>query len=81
MSLQDLDAFLRLRETDAALAASLAEPLSVEALTELAREHGFHITDEDVFSAQAREEADAPSAELPRRMAEDSRRLRHFIQG
>lgn len=81
MSLQDLDAFLRLRETDAALAASLAEPVSVEALIELAREHGLNITEEDVFSAQAREEAHAPSAELQRRMAEDSRRLRHFIQG
>ena len=81
MSLQDLDAFLRQRQTDAALAPSLAEPLSVEALIELARGHGFKITAEDVLSAQAREEADAPSAELQRRMAEDSRRLRHFIQG
>jgi len=81
MTLQDLDAFLRLRESDAALAASLAEPLSIEALIELARGHGFQITEEDVFSAQAREDADAPSAELQRRMADDSRRLRHFIQG
>ena len=81
MTLQDLDAFLRLRETDAALAASLAEPLSFEALIELARGHGFQITEEDVFSAQAREDADVPSAELQRRMADDSRRLRHFIQG
>ena len=81
MSLHDLDASRRQRQTDAALAASLAEPLAVEALIELARGHGFKITAEDVLSAQAREEADAPSAELQRRMAEDSRRLRHFIQG
>ena len=81
MSLQDLDAFLSQRETDSALAAILAEPLSIEALIELARGRGFNITAADVFSAQAREDADAPSVELQRRMAEDSRRLRHFIQG
>ena len=81
MSLQDLDAFLSQRETDSALADSLAEPLSIEALIELARGRGFNITAADVLSAQAREDADAPSVELQRRMAEDSRRLRHFIQG
>ena len=81
MSLQDLDAFLSQRETDSALAASLAEPLSIEALIELARVRGFDITVAVVLSAQAREDAGVSSVELQRRMAEDSRRLRHFIQG
>ena len=81
MSLQDLDALLQRREDEPALAQRLAEPLSLDNLIALGRERGLVITEEDVFLAQQREESSVPSSELQRRMADDSRRLRHFIQG
>jgi predicted ribosomally synthesized peptide with nif11-like leader len=81
MSLEDLDALLEKRHQEPSLARRLSEPLSVEALIELGQEHGFTITTDDVFSAQQREDSKTPSAELQRRMADESRRLRHFIQG
>ena len=55
--------------------------MSVETLIELGRERGLSITEDDVINAQLREDSAAPSAELQRRMADESRRLRHFIQG
>ena len=81
MSLQDLDTLLQQRREEQELAERLSEPLSVETLIELGRQRGLSITEADVISAQLREDSDAPSAELQRRMAEESRRLRHFIQG
>ena len=81
MSLQDLDTLLQQRREEQELAKRLSEPVSVETLIELGRQRGLSITEADVISAQLREESDAPSAELQRRMAEESRRLRHFIQG
>ncbi len=81
MSLQDLDALLQRRNDEPELAQRLAEPLSLETLIVLGRERGLVITEEDVFLAQQREESSVPSSELQRRMADDSRRLRHFIQG
>ena len=81
MSLQDLDSLLQQRHDEQELARRLSEPLSVEALIELGRERGLSITEDDVISAQLREDSDASSAELQRRMADESRRLRHFSQG
>ena len=81
MSLQDLDNLLNQRQEEQELATLLSEPVSVETLIELGRQRGLSITEADVISAQLREDTDAPSAELQRRMADESRRLRHFIQG
>ena len=81
MSLEDLDALLQQRQEEQDLAQRLAEPVSVETLIELGRQRGLSITEDDVIRAQLREDSDAPSAELQRRMADESRRLRHFIQG
>ena len=81
MSLQDLDTLLQRRHEEQELAKRLSEPVSVETLIELGRQRGLSITESDVISAQLREDSDAPSADLQRRMADESRRLRHFIQG
>ena len=81
MSLQDLDTLLKQRHQERELAERLSEPVSVETLIELGRERGLSITESDVISAQLREDSEAPSEELQRRMADESRRLRHFIQG
>ena len=81
MSLQDLDTLLQRRYEEQELAKRLSEPVSVETLIELGRQRGLSITENDVISAQLREDSDAPSADLQRRMADESRRLRHFIQG
>ena len=81
MSLQDLDTLLQRRHQEQELAKRLSEPVSVETLIELGRQRGLSITEADVISAQLREDSDAPSADLQRRMADESRRLRHFIQG
>ena len=81
MSLRDLDALLQRRNDEPELAQRLAEPLSLENLITLGRERGLVITEEDVFLAQQREESTVSSSELQRRMADESRRLRQFIQG
>lgn len=81
LSLQDLDALLQRRTDEPELAQRLSEPLSLETLIALGRERGLVITEEDVFLAQQREESTVSSTELQRRMADESRRLRHFIQG
>ena len=81
MSLRDLDALLQRRKDEPELAQRLAEPLSLENLISLGRERGLVITEEDIFLAQQREESTVSSSELQRRMADESRRLRQFIQG
>ena len=81
MSLRDLDALLQRRNDEPELAQCLAEPLSLENLISLGRERGLVITEEDIFLAQQREESTVSSSELQRRMADESRRLRQFIQG
>ena len=81
MSLRDLDALLQRRNDEPELAQRLAEPLSLENLISLGRERGLVITEEDIFLAQQREESTVSSSELQRRMADESRRLRQFIQG
>ena len=81
MSLRDLDALLQRRNDEPELAQRLAEPLSLENLISLGHERGLVITEEDIFLAQQREESMVSSSELQRRMADESRRLRQFIQG
>ena len=81
MSLRDLDALLQRRNDEPELAQRLAEPLSLENLISLGHERGLVITEEDIFLAQQREESTVSSSELQRRMADESRRLRQFIQG
>tara|TARA_B100001741_G_scaffold77147_1_gene62478 strand:- start:303 stop:548 length:246 start_codon:yes stop_codon:yes gene_type:complete len=81
MALNDLDQLLALRSEDSSLAERMAGPLDLEALIALAAEHGLTVTEADVFAAQQRENSDRSSAQLQQEAAQESRRLRHFIQG
>jgi len=55
MSLEDLDRFLTLRDSDPDLAKALAQPMDLERFLGLAAEHGFALSEADVFAAQQRE--------------------------
>ena len=55
MSLEDLDRFLTLRDSDPDLAEALAQPMDLERFLGLAAEHGFALSEADVFAAQQRE--------------------------
>ena len=55
MSLEDLDRFLTLRDSDPDLAQALAQPMDLERFLGLAAEHGFALSEADVFAAQQRE--------------------------
>ena len=81
MALADLDQLLALRQSDQALARRMAGPLDLEELMVLASERGLEVTEADVFAAQQREQQGLSSAELQQEAAQESRRLRHFIQG
>ena len=81
MALADLDQLLALRNADPALAEQLAGPLDLEALIQLASERGLVVTEADVFAAQERAQATQSSSQLQQQAAQESRRLRHFIQG
>ncbi|KZR76631.1 Nif11-like leader peptide family natural product precursor [Prochlorococcus marinus] len=81
MSIKDLDRLLALREEDPLLDKQLEDAIEVEQFLELAQERGLDVTEADLFTAQQRDEGSLPAEELQRRMAEESRRLRHFIQG
>ena len=81
MALADLDQLLALREHDPQLAERMAGPLDLESLVELAAERGLTVTEADVFAAQQREQGACSSAQLQQQVAQESRRLRHFIQG
>lgn len=81
MALADLDQLLALRNSDQTLAERLAGPLDLEELVALASERGLEVTEADVFEAQQREQHDRSSTELQQDAAQESRRLRHFIQG
>lgn len=81
MSLEDLDRLLALRGEDAQLAAQLAQPLGVQELSELAAARGLEVGEADVFAAQQREESRLSQQQLQERVAQEARRLRHFIQG
>ena len=81
MSLEDLDRFLMGRDSDPDLAKALAQPMDLERFLGLAAEHGYVLSEADVFAAQQREHHARTAAELQHDQAVDSRRLRNFIHG
>ena len=81
MSTKDLDRLLALTEEDPLLDKQLEDAIEVEQFLELAQDRGLDVTEADLFAAQQRDEGSLSAVELQRRMAEESRRLRHFIQG
>ncbi|MGC6483949.1 MAG: Nif11-like leader peptide family natural product precursor [Synechococcus sp.] len=81
MALADLDQLLAMRRDDPALAERMADALELEELIALAADRGLQITEADVFAAQQREQSSAPAGQLQQQAAQESRRLRHFIQG
>ena len=81
MSLEDLDRFLTLRDSDPDLAKALAQPMDLERFLGLAAERGYVLTEADVFAAQQREHPIRSAAELQQDQAVESRRLRNFIHG
>ena len=66
MSLEDLDRFLTLRDSDPDLAQALAQPMDLDRFLGLAAEHGFALSEADVFAAQQREHHARTAAELQR---------------
>ena len=54
MSLEYLDRFLTLRDSDPDLAQALAQPMDLDRFLGLAAEHGFALSEADVFAAQQR---------------------------
>ena len=81
MSLEDLDQFLTLRDSDPDLAEALAQPMDLERFLGLAAAHGSGLSEADVFAAQQREHRLRTAAELQQDQAVESRRLRNFIHG
>jgi len=81
MSLEDLDRFLQLRDSEPDLARAFAQPMDLERFLALAAEHGFALSEADVFAAQQREHQVRTAAELQQHQAVESRRLRNFIHG
>lgn len=81
MALADLDQLLALRNSDQALAERMEGPLDLEELIALAAERGLEVSESDVFEAQRREQQGRSATELQQDAAQESRRLRHFIQG
>ena len=64
MSLEDLDRFFTLRDSDPDLAQALAQPMDLDRYLGTAAEHGFALSDADVFAAQQREHQARVAAEL-----------------
>ena len=81
MSLEDLDRFLMLRDSDPELAKALSQPMDLERFLGLAAERGYVLSEADVFAAQQREHHVRTAAELQQDQAVESRRLRNFIHG
>ena len=81
MSLEDLDQFLMLRDSDPDLAQALGQPMDLERFLGLAAERGYVLTEADVFAAQQREHQVRTAGELQQEQAAESRRLRNFIHG
>ena len=81
MSLEDLDRFLMLRDSEPDLAKALAQPMDLEGFLGLAAERGFALSEADVFAAQQREHQARTAAELQQDQAVELRRLRNFIHG
>lgn len=81
MALADLDRLLELRGQDPELAQAMAEPLAMDQLIALASARGLAVTEADVLEAQERADAAMAPQQLQERVAQEARRLRHFIQG
>jgi hypothetical protein len=81
MALADLDRLLELRGQDPELAQVMAEPLAMDQLIALAAARGLAVTEADVLAAQERADAVMAPQQLQERVAQEARRLRHFIQG
>ena len=81
MALADLDRLLELRGQDPELAQAMAEPLAMDQLIALAEARGLAVTEADVLAAQERADAAMAPQQLQERVAQEARRLRHFIQG
>jgi hypothetical protein len=81
MALADLDRLLELRGQDPELAKAMAEPLAMDQLIALAAARGLAVTEADVLAAQERADAVMAPQQLQERVAQEARRLRHFIQG
>jgi predicted ribosomally synthesized peptide with nif11-like leader len=81
LTLAALDAFLAFAQADPTLAERLRQPLELDELLALGRDHGYALEAEDVIAAQLREEASLSAAELQQRAGADARKLRSFIPG
>lgn len=81
MALADLDRLLELRGQDPELAQAMAEPLAMDQLLAMAAARGLAVTEADVLAAQERADATMAPQQLQERVAQEARRLRHFIQG
>ena len=81
MSLENLDRFLTLRDSDPDLAKAFAQPMDLERFLALAADHGFGLSEADVVAAQEREHHARTAAQLQQDQAVESRRLRNFIHG
>ena len=81
MALADLDRLLELRGQDPELEQAMAEPLAMDQLIALAAARGLAVTEADVLAAQERADAAMAPQQLQERVAQEARRLRHFIQG
>ena len=81
MSLDELDRFLLLRETNPALHERLSKPMDLEGFLALAAEYSFSLDESDVFAAQQREAQAKTAYASYQHQAQDSRPLRNFIHG
>ena len=81
MSLEDLDRFLTIRDSDPDLVKALGQPIDLERFLGIAAEHGFALSEADVFAAQQREHHARTAVVLQQDQAAESRRLRNFIHG
>lgn len=81
MALDELDRFLRLRETNPALDERLSKPMDLEGFLALAAEYSFSLDESDVFAAQQREAQAKTAHALQQQQAQESRPLRNFIHG
>ena len=81
MALDELDRFLRLRETNPALDERLSKPMDLEGFLALAAEYSFSLDESDVFAAQQREAQAKTANALHPQQAQNSRPLRNFIHG
>ena len=70
-----------LRDSDPDLAKALALHMDLERFLGLAAEHGFGLSEADVFAVQQREHHARRAAELHQDQAAESLRLRNFIHG